>query len=57
MNIEPRDTVQNTIKNLQDKITNIESMLDKGSDCLIFQFGSHSIKFNKARGKLHIIKN
>ncbi|KAM3130902.1 hypothetical protein pb186bvf_017014 [Paramecium bursaria] len=52
MNIEPRDTVQNTIKNLQDKITNIESMLDKGSDCLIFQYGSHSIKFNKASDAL-----
>ncbi|CAD8176546.1 unnamed protein product [Paramecium pentaurelia] len=47
-NQQQQDNVQNTIKSLQDKIQNIENLIERGSDCIIIQYGSHSIKMNKA---------
>lgn len=48
MDTASKENVQNTIKNLEDKIQFIEKLLEKGSDCLIFQYGSSSVKFNRA---------
>jgi hypothetical protein len=48
MDTASKDNVQTTIKNLEDKILQIEKLLEKGQDCLIFQYGSSSIKFNRA---------
>lgn len=40
--------IQNTIKSLQEKSDYIEKLLEKGNDVIIFQFGSHSIKYGFA---------
>ena len=42
------ESMQNTIKTLQQRSQHIEKLLEKGSDTLIFQIGSDSIKYGLA---------
>jgi hypothetical protein len=43
-----KESMQNTIKNLQARSQHIEKLIEKGNDVLIFQYGSHSIKYGYA---------
>jgi len=47
-----KENIQNTLKALQEKSQYIEKLLEKGNDVIIFQFGSHSIKFGFANQML-----
>ena len=40
--------MQNTLKSLEEKTQNIEKLLEKGNDVIVFQLGSHSIKYGFA---------
>lgn len=40
--------MQNTLKSLEEKTQNIEKLLEKGNDVVVFQLGSHSIKYGFA---------
>ena len=46
--MESKESMQNTIKTLQARSENIEKLLEKGNDVIVFQIGSHSIKFGFA---------
>jgi len=46
--METKESMQNTIKTLQARSENIEKLLEKGNDVIVFQLGSHSIKFGFA---------
>lgn len=46
--MESKESMQNTIKTLQARSENIEKLLEKGNDVVVFQLGSHSIKFGFA---------
>ncbi|EGR28054.1 hypothetical protein IMG5_184190 [Ichthyophthirius multifiliis] len=45
---QSREFVQSTIKSLYQRSEHIEKMLEKGNDSLVFQIGSHSIKYGFA---------
>ena len=47
-----KESIQNTLKALQEKSQHIEKLLEKGNDVIIFQFGSDSIKFGFANQML-----
>lgn len=47
-----KDNIQNTLKVLQEKSQHIEKLLEKGNDVIIFQVGSHSIKYGFANQML-----
>ena len=47
-----KESIQNTLKVLQEKSQHIERLLEKGNDVIIFQFGSSSIKFGFANQML-----
>ena len=46
--MESKESMQNTIKSLQVRSENIEKLLEKGNDVIVFQFGSHSIRYGFA---------
>ena len=46
--MESKESMQNTIKSLQARSENIEKLLEKGNDVIVFQFGSHSIRYGLA---------
>lgn len=48
---ESKESMQNTIKNLQARTENIEKLLEKGNKTIVVQLGSHSIKFGLANDK------
>lgn len=43
-----KENIQNTLKALQEKSLYIEKLLEKGNDVIVFQIGSHSIKYGFA---------
>ena len=45
---ESKESMQNTIKNLQARSENIEKLLEKGNDVIVLQFGSHSLRYGLA---------
>jgi hypothetical protein len=45
---ETKESMQNTIKNLQAKSEYINKLEDKGSKALVLQLGSHTIKLGFA---------
>jgi len=47
-----KENIQNTLKVLQEKSQHIEKLLEKGNDVIIFQVGSHSIKYGFANQML-----
>jgi actin-related protein len=49
---ESKESMQSAIKNLQARTENIEKLLEKGNKTIVFQLGSHSIKFEFANEKI-----
>ncbi|KAL4510469.1 hypothetical protein ABPG72_004623 [Tetrahymena utriculariae] len=45
---QTKESVQNTIRNLQQRTEHIEKLIEKGNDVLVFQIGSHNIKYGFA---------
>ena len=47
-NKQERDSMRDQIKLLEEKQKNISKLLGKGGDCMVFQFGSHTVKYGFA---------
>lgn len=47
-----KETMQNTIKNLQARTENIEKLLEKGNRCIVIHIGSHSLKVGFANDRV-----